>query len=135
MAGLFARLALWARVLRRDGLTLWFALRDPRTPRWVKAAAFLVVAYALSPIDLIPDFIPVLGYLDEAILLPALIWLVLRLLPAPVREACRAQADDWLAQRRAKPRLWAGALLVVGVWACVLALAAWGLWALLARRG
>ena len=135
MAGLFARLALWARMLRRDGLTLWFALRDARTPPWVKALAFLVVAYALSPIDLIPDFIPVLGYLDEAILLPALIWLALRLLPAAVREASRAQADAWLAQQRAKPRLMAGAVLVVAVWAGVLGLAGWGLWALFARGG
>ena len=133
MAGLFARIALWARLLRRDGLTLWFALRDARTPRWVKAVAFLVVAYALSPIDLIPDFIPVLGYLDEAILLPVLVWLVLRLLPAPVREACRAQADDWLAQRRAKPRMWLGAVGVVAVWAIVLGLLAWGAWTLLQR--
>ncbi len=135
MAGLFARLALWARVLRRDGLTLWFALRDARTPPWVKALAFLVVAYALSPIDLIPDFIPVLGYLDEAILLPALIWLALRLLPVAVREDSRAQADAWLAQQRAKPRLLAGAVLVVVVWACVLGLAGWGLWALFAHGG
>ncbi len=135
MAGLFARLALWARMLRRDGLTLWFALRDARTPPWVKALAFLVVAYALSPIDLIPDFIPVLGYLDEAILLPALIWLALRLLPAAVREASRAQADAWLAQQRAKPRLMAGAVLVVSVWACVLGLAGWGLWALFTHGG
>ena len=133
MAGLFARIALWARLLRRDGLTLWFALRDARTPRWVKAVAFLVVAYALSPIDLIPDFIPVLGYLDEAILLPALVWLVLRLLPAPVREACRAQADDWLAQRRDRPRMWLGAVGVVAVWAIVLGLIAWGAWTLLQR--
>jgi uncharacterized membrane protein YkvA (DUF1232 family) len=133
MAGWIARLTLWARLLRRDGLTLWFALRDARTPRWVKAVALLIVAYALSPIDLIPDFIPVLGLLDEAILLPGLIWLVLRLLPAPVREACRGRAEAWLAERRAKPRMWLGAVGVVLVWAGALGLLAWGLWVWLQR--
>ena len=73
----------WAVRIKRDGLTLWFALRDPRTPWLARALAWLVVAYALSPIDLIPDFIPVLGYLDD-LLLPGLIWLTLRLLPEAV---------------------------------------------------
>ena len=67
------RLTTWARRLKRDGVTLWFALRDPRTPWHAKALGAFVVAYALSPIDLIPDFIPVLGYLDDVLLLPALI--------------------------------------------------------------
>lgn len=64
----------WARRIKRDAVTLWFACRDARTPLAVQALCAFVVAYALSPIDLIPDFIPVLGYLDDALLLPALIW-------------------------------------------------------------
>ena len=79
-----ARLRTWAKKVKRDGVTLWFAGRHPQTPWFAKALGAFVVAYALSPIDLIPDFIPVLGYLDDAILLPALIWLAIRLIPAPV---------------------------------------------------
>lgn len=110
------RLREWARSLRRDVLALWFACRDPRTPALAKVLAALVVAYALSPIDLIPDFIPVLGYLDELVLLPAAIWLVLRLIPRPVLEQGRQQASDWLAQRRSQPRSGTGAAIIIVVW-------------------
>lgn len=71
--GLAADCRAWAARLKRDALTLWFAARHPRTPWYAKALAAFVVAYALSPIDLIPDFIPVLGLVDDALLLPALI--------------------------------------------------------------
>ncbi len=71
MAGWSDRLRTWARAVKRDGVALWFALRDARTPWGARALAAFVVAYALSPIDLVPDFIPVLGYLDDVILLPA----------------------------------------------------------------
>ena len=86
-----------------------------------------MVAYALSPIDLIPDFIPVLGYLDEILLLPALIWLAVRLLPPPVLAACRVQADVWLRTQGARPTSRLGAALVVLAWiaAAALALAWW----------
>lgn len=133
-AGRVARLLAWARAFKQEGLVLWFALRHPGTPWWVKALAFVVVAYALSPIDLVPDFIPVLGLLDDALLLPGLIWLALRLLPVPVREACRAQAQAWLDARRLKPRLRAGAVLVVMVWVGLAALLAWALWTAWAQR-
>src|SRR3546814_16019789 len=79
----------WAKRIKRDGLTLWFAGKNPRTPWYAKALAVFVVAYALSPIDLIPDFIPVLGYVDDVLLLPALIWLAIRLLPSEVLSECR----------------------------------------------
>ena len=79
----------WARRIKRDAVTLWFAYRDPRTPILVKALCVFVVAYALSPIDLIPDFIPILGYLDDVILLPGLIWLAVRLLPPAVLQLLR----------------------------------------------
>ena len=72
----------WARRIKQDAVMLWFACRDPRTPRLPKIICMVAVAYALSPIDLIPDFIPVLGFLDDAILVPAMIWLAVKLLPA-----------------------------------------------------
>lgn len=109
-------LRAWARLIKRDGVTLWFAARHPRTPWYAKALGAFVVAYALSPIDLIPDFIPVLGYVDDVLLLPALIWLAVRLLPADVRQSCRQQADDWMRAQGRKPRSRFGIAFVVIVW-------------------
>ncbi|MBL8360568.1 MAG: DUF1232 domain-containing protein [Rubrivivax sp.] len=124
----WARLTGWARALRRDGLTLWFALRDPRTGWWVRALAVVVVAYALSPVDLIPDVIPVLGLLDELVLLPVLVWLALRGLTPQVRADCRARAEQWQAEGRARPVSRVGAAIVIGLWCAAAAtLAAW-LW-------
>lgn len=119
-----ATLKAWAQRVKRDGLTLWFAGGHPCTPWYAKALGMFVVAYALSPIDLIPDFIPVLGYLDDVILLPGLIWLTVKLLPAEVLAECRVQADAWIQTERAKPRSRFGAVLIVAVWLAVGA----GLW-------
>ena len=121
------RIKSWARRIKRDGVTLWFAARHAGTPWHAKALGWFAVAYALSPIDLIPDFIPVLGYLDDVLLLPALIWLAVKLLPAPVLAQCRAQADTWMAEKGAKPRSLAGAALVAMLW-LALGVAAWRLW-------
>jgi uncharacterized membrane protein YkvA (DUF1232 family) len=121
---MLATLRRWAKLLKSDIVALWFAYRDPRTPWHAKAFAVLVVAYAFSPIDLIPDFIPVLGFVDDAILLPLGIWLALKLVPAPVMEAARAQAAAWLAARQPKPRNWVAAAVFVALW-CALA---WLLW-------
>lgn len=107
---------VWARRVKRDGVTLWFAYRHPDTPAVVKVLRGVVVAYALSPIDLIPDFIPVLGYLDEVLLLPAMIWLAIKTLPPPVLDASRQQADAWMASNGTKPRSRAGAVLIVAIW-------------------
>ena len=74
------------------------------------------MAYALSPVDLIPDFIPVLGYVDDVLLLPGLIWLAVRMLPASVLADCREQADAWIATKGEKPRSRAGAVLIVLIW-------------------
>ena len=115
------RLRGWAGRLKRDGLTLWFAYRDPDTPWQARLLAVVVVAYALSPIDLIPDFIPVLGLLDDLILLPGLIWLVIRMLPAPVLERSRASAQQWLAEQRERPRSRIGAVMIVLAWIATLA--------------
>lgn len=118
------RLKTWAQSVKRDGVTLWFAARHPQTPWYAKALGLFVVAYALSPIDLIPDFIPVLGYLDDVLLLPGLIWLMVWLLPAPVRNDCRNQADLWIKTRGRKPSSRIGAVLIVVCWIGV-SLALW----------
>jgi uncharacterized membrane protein YkvA (DUF1232 family) len=105
----------WARRIKRDTVMLWFARRHPDTPLIAKALCIFAVAYALSPIDLVPDFIPVLGYLDDVILLPVMIWLAVRLLPPSVVETCRARAGEWMEQGR-KPTSYLGALVIIGVW-------------------
>jgi len=120
------RLKAWARRIKRDGLTLWFAGKHARTPWYAKALGVFVVAYALSPIDLIPDFIPVLGYLDDVLLLPGLIWLAIRLLPPDVLRECREQAEAWMRTNGARPRSRTGAALIVALW-LALAVAA-GFW-------
>ena len=114
------RLKIWAAALKREVMTLWFACRDPRTPWYARVLAMLIVAYALSPIDLIPDFIPVLGYLDELILLPAGIYLVLKLVPAEALADARARAQAWVDSRKPKPRNWIAAAAIVLVWVVVL---------------
>ncbi len=120
-------LRAWASRLKRDSVTLWFAYRHPDTPWAVRLLCFLVVAYALSPIDLIPDFIPVLGYLDDLLLLPVLIWLAVSLLPSHVMDVCRQDAEAWLTQRQQKPRSYLGAVLIVALWV-LLGYGLWRLW-------
>jgi uncharacterized membrane protein YkvA (DUF1232 family) len=110
------KLKSWAKRVKRDAVTLWFAGKHPATPWYAKALGVFVVAYALSPIDLIPDFIPVLGYVDDVLLLPALIWLAIRLLPPEVAVDCRKQADAWMKTQGAKPSSRAGAFVIVLVW-------------------
>jgi uncharacterized membrane protein YkvA (DUF1232 family) len=85
---------------------------------------FFVVAYALSPIDLVPDFIPVLGFVDEVILLPVLIWFIVRHLPPHIAQDCRQQADGWMNECKATPVSRAGIVLVLLAWSA----AGWGLW-------
>ena len=116
-----------ARLLRREVMTLWFAMQDPRTPRAARVLGWLVVGYALSPIDLIPNFIPVLGYLDDLILVPLGIALALRMIPAEVIAAARDQA----ALHDARPRNWIAAALIVLLWIGFTLLAAWAAWRML----
>ena len=120
---MLASLTAWAKRVRRDTLMLWFARRHPATPLLAKILCVLALAYALSPIDLIPDFIPVLGLLDELILLPLLIWLAVRMLPAEVVDASRLQADDWLETRQAQPRSYMGAAVIILLWLGIAAIA------------
>jgi uncharacterized membrane protein YkvA (DUF1232 family) len=107
--------------IRAEAHAVWLVARDPRTPWPARLLCLLIAAYALSPIDLIPDFIPVIGLLDDALLIPAGIWLVGRLLPAGLMEEHRAIA---LAAAD-RPVSKAGALIVVAVWAGAAVLVWW----------
>jgi uncharacterized membrane protein YkvA (DUF1232 family) len=111
---MISRLSLktWASKLKRQTLTIYFVARDSRTPALARLLAVLVAAYALSPIDLIPDFIPVIGYLDDLILIPLGIALVVRLTPADVIEAAREKAAHVIN----KPVNYGAAAVFVGVW-------------------
>lgn len=110
---MFERLKKWARLVKRDILVLYLAARDPRVPWYAKVLAALVAAYALSPIDPIPDFIPVLGYLDDLIVLPLGISVAVRMIPAEVRADLREQAEEKMLTR---PRSRAGAVIIILVW-------------------
>lgn len=119
---IFARLRQWARSVKRDVVALWLAARDPRTPLAAKLAAAAVAAYALSPIDLIPDVIPVLGYLDDVLIVPAGIMLARRLVPPALMQTFRAEA----ARLEQRPVSRAGLVAIVAIWAVAsLAAAAW----------
>lgn len=128
--GIISKVKDWARRLKRDVVALWFACKESRTPRLAKAVALFTVGYALSPIDLIPDFIPVLGFVDDAIILPGLIWLVIQMIPSEVMAECRAKAEQWLASGNGKPVSRVGAAVIVVLW---IALAAW-LWVAFGSR-
>ena len=128
MVSWLSAIRVWAKRIKQDAVMLWFAYRDPRTPWLPKMISLFAVSYALSPIDLIPDFIPVLGYLDDAILLPAAIWLAVKLLPAEVIANCRLLAQAWLLAHGRKPVSRWGVLLVLLAWALVLLLVGWWLW-------
>jgi len=95
-------------------MALYLARRDPRVPWYAKAMAMMTAAYAFSPIDLIPDFVPVLGYLDDLIILPFLIYLTIRLVPPDVISELRAEADQRLSNNR--PRNMTGAVVIVLIW-------------------
>jgi uncharacterized membrane protein YkvA (DUF1232 family) len=123
---MLASLRQHARAIKRDTLALYLAARHPETPWYAKALAVLIVGYALSPIDLIPDFIPVLGYLDDVILLPAGIFLCIRLIPAHVLEKCRAEAAARFAD--GKPASRTAAVVIVMIWLAVLIVASLWIW-------
>ncbi|WP_296679162.1 DUF1232 domain-containing protein [Novosphingobium sp.] len=110
----------WAKALKRDALTLWLAARDPRVAWYAKALAGAVAAYAFSPVDLIPDFIPVLGYLDDLLIVPAGIWLAVRMIEPAVLADLRGKAAV-LAQR---PVSRLAAALIAGLWLALAVLAA-----------
>ena len=111
----------WARTIKRDAIAVWIAARDPRVPWYAKLVAAAVAAYAFSPIDLIPDFIPVLGYLDDIVIVPAGILLTIRLIPAGLMDEFRAEA----ARRIDRPTSRAGAASIILLWLAALVLTGW----------
>ena len=119
-SGFFQKLRQKAKAIKADVLALWFAYRDERTPWYAKLWTAMVVGYAFSPIDLIPDFIPVLGYVDDAILLPLGILVAIRLIPKEVLADSRVKARIWLEERKGKPKNWAAAIMIVLLWAALL---------------
>jgi len=110
----FASLKAKAKQLKSEVYALYLASKDPRTPWYAKVLAVLIIGYALSPIDLIPDFIPVLGYLDDLIIVPAGIVLLLKMIPKEVMEECREMARSLSEQK--KPKNWTAGLVVVLIW-------------------
>ncbi|WP_223465041.1 MULTISPECIES: YkvA family protein [unclassified Pseudomonas] len=116
MKRILDRLRGWARKLKRQTMVLWFCYQHPQTPWLPKWISVFVVAYALSPIDLIPDFIPVLGYLDDVIILPLGILLAIRLMPVQVLEECQVKASEWEKSQVRPPANRFAAVIVVFVW-------------------
>ena len=114
----------WARLVKRDIHAIYLCSRDPRVPWHAKALAIFVAAYALSPIDLIPDFVPVLGYLDDVILVPVGIWLVVRLIPADVM----AEHRELAAAAHDRPVSRTAAAVIVAIWIVSAILCGWLIW-------
>lgn len=117
------RLKVWARSIKRDVIALWLAARDPRVHWYAKVVAAAVAAYALSPIDLIPDFVPVLGYLDDLLIVPIGILLAVKLIPYPIMADLRVKA---LEQR--KPNSRGGLVAIVLMWLAAITLTIWLIW-------
>jgi uncharacterized membrane protein YkvA (DUF1232 family) len=116
------RIKIWARALKRDAYAIYLAARDPNRPWYVKVLAAVVVAYAFSPIDLIPDFIPILGYLDDLILVPLGIWLVVSLIPEQAMAEYRARAGE-VMQRPHDGKI--AAIAIIAIWITGAALLCW----------
>jgi len=119
----FSLIARWkrqAKLLRVKIYTIYVAYKDPRVPWYAKAFAACIVAYAFSPIDLIPDFIPILGYLDDIVLIPLGIALVLKMIPKAVIKECEEKAQAILSQD--KPKSLVAAAIIVAIWVFVIAL-------------
>lgn len=121
MNGLIERWKARARQLRTESYALYLACKDARTPWYAKLAIVIVVGYALSPVDLIPDFVPVLGYLDDLVLIPLGIAGVMRLIPADVMQECRQQARDMDASGLPIGRV--GTAIIIAAWLILLGLA------------
>ena len=119
----FSLIARWkrqAKLLRVKIYTIYFAYKDPRVPWYAKAFAACIVAYAFSPIDLIPDFIPILGYLDDIVLIPLGIALALKMIPKAVIKECEEKAQEILTQD--KPKSLSAAAIIVAIWVFIIAL-------------
>jgi len=111
----------WARAIKRDVLALYYAARDPRVPWYAKALALCVAGYAISPIDPIPDFIPVIGYLDDVIIVPLGIIAVIKLIPPEIMAEHRAA----VAAASERPTSRTAAIVIILIWLASIALVAW----------
>jgi uncharacterized membrane protein YkvA (DUF1232 family) len=118
---MLARLKIWGRIMKRDVIALYLAARDPRVPWYAKTLALVVAGYALSPIDLIPDFVPVLGYLDDLLLVPLGILLAIRLIPADLVAELRLAAESL----RDRPASNMAAAVIVLLWALAIFGSVW----------
>ena len=120
MKGILEHLRRWAKNLKRQIMVLWFCYQHPQTPWLPKWISVFVVAYALSPIDLIPDFIPIVGYLDDVIILPLGILLAIRLMPPLVLEECQLKASEWEERHVKRPVNKVAAVIIVLIWLAAL---------------
>lgn len=120
---LLTRLKMMAKKLKANLMVMYLAYRDPRVPLFAKVFAICVVAYAFSPVDLIPDFIPILGYLDDLILVPLGVYIALRLIPKDVLDEYRAKAEE--LRKSGKPKNWVTGALIIVIW---IAAAVWSGW-------
>ena len=125
------RLKAWSGTLEKELVVLVYAYRDPRTPWYARAFCAFLVAITISPIDLIPDFIPILGYLDDALFLPIGIWLAIRMIPAEVMADSRNKARDIRPEDLAKNRK--AALVVIVFWLVIIAMIGWLLYTVFNR--
>ena len=112
------KMKAWANRLKRQIFILYYAYQDARTPWYAKLFTACVVAYAFSPIDLIPDFIPILGYVDDVILLPIGIWLALKMIPKNVLSDCEVKAEEKM--KNSKPKNWIVGSLIVFIWSFII---------------
>lgn len=117
---MFERLKSRASALKNEAFAVYLAAKDPRTPWYVKALIFFVVAHTFSPIDLIPDFIPILGYLDDLIITPGGLWLAVRLIPAEVLDDARVAVANGAWSERSRRLGYVGVIVIVIVWIVIL---------------
>ncbi len=120
MSKIVDQIKKWAKTLKKEVLTLWFCQKHPDIPLLAKVFSVLVVAYAFSPIDLIPDFIPVLGLLDDIIIVPIGIYLTLKLIPKHVIDESRTKANQWIEVNDSKPKNWFMAFIIILIWMLVI---------------
>ncbi|MGE7596412.1 YkvA family protein [Peribacillus frigoritolerans] len=115
---MFDKIKTWARSLKRQIFILYFACKDERVPWHAKVFTACVVAYAFSPIDIIPDFIPILGYLDDVILVPIGIMIALKMIPKNVLTDCEVKAEEMM--KKGKPKNWIVGSLIVMIWVLII---------------
>ena len=115
---MFKKMKDWTKSLKRKIYILYYAYKDARTPWYAKLYTACVVAYAFSPIDLIPDFIPILGYLDDVILLPIGIWFALKMIPKNVLSDCKVKAEEKM--KNGSPKNWIVGSIIVLVWSFII---------------